>query len=316
LLTNAMRLFALALAAILLLSPAALAQSSTNSTATPASAPEASSPSDPAFARALARWHPGTAPLTITLDRASCPAACPSYSITLNVTGSGPARITYSGRDHVLLTGTHTASIPSADAAKLVEQFRAANFASLAGNYTDSGDSAPARTVTLKIGAASKRVVDRANAPAALSQLEQSIATVTGLENWTTGNWSPSGTIAALQHEAWDFRAATSANAALLIAAANSGATDAVNTLLQLGVPPNQRDAAGHLPLFAAIEGNHADTVRALVAGHADTSLKSSDGESATDLATELGYDSIVQILAPSEPPQAPSGPTRPPHPE
>jgi len=89
-----------------------------------------------------------------------------------------------------------------------------------------------------------------------------------------------------------------------------------LDTLLQLGVPPNQRDAAGHLPLFAAIEGNHVDTVRALVAGHADTSLKSSDGESATDLATELGYDSIVQILAPSQPPQAPSGPTRPPHPE
>ncbi len=279
--------------------------------------PQASSQSDAALARSLAHWHPGTAPLTITLDRASCPAACPSYSITLSVTGSGPARITYSGRDHVLLTGTHTASIPSAAAASLVEQFRAANFASLAGNYTDSGDSAPARTITLKIGAASKTVIDRANAPAALTQLEQSIATVTGLENWTTGNWAPdSGTIAALQHESWNFRAATSANAALLIAAANSGATAAVNTLLQLGVPPNQRDAAGHLPLFAAIEGNHVDTVRALLAGHADTSLKSSDGESSTDLATELGYDSIVQILAPSQPPLPPSAPTRPPHPE
>ncbi len=326
-----MRLLSLSALALapLLLPPPALTQSPAPAAA-PAAPASAASHSDPALARLLDHWHPGGAPLTISLDRAACPAACPSYSITLNATGSGAARLTYSGRDHVLLAGTHTASIPAADLLKLVAEFRAANFASLAGTYTDSADSAPGRTVTLKIGAASKSVTDRANAPAALTQLEQSIAAITGLDRWTTGRWTtgrsttaatatgnspaPDSTIAALQHEAWDFHSATPANAALLIAAANSGATDAVNSLLQLGVPPNQRDAAGHLPLFAAIEANHPDTVQALIAGHADTSLKSSDGESATDLATELGYDEITRIL------QSASGqtppPARPPHPE
>jgi hypothetical protein len=252
---------------------------------------------DAALTRALAHWHPGAAPLTITLDRASCPAACPSYSIKVD----GDGRITYSGRDHVLLTGIHTATIPVAEVAKLVAEFRTASFPALAENYTDSGDSAPAHTITIKIGSASKTVIDRANAPAALTGIEQSIGSATGADRWTTGVWSgPKGTIAALQSEKWDFAAATPANAGLLIAAAGAGSTEAVQSLLKLGVLPNQRDAAGHLALFAAIEGNHPEVVRALIAGHADTNLKSSDGESAADLATELGYDSIGQILKPA----------------
>lgn len=261
-------------------------------------APAAPSPTDAALTRALAHWHPGAAPLTITLDRAACPAACPSYSVKLD----GDGHITYSGRDHVLLTGSHASTIPAADVARLVAEFRSANFPSLAENYTDSGDSAPAHTITLKIGAASKTVIDRANAPAALTGLEQSIVSATGADRWTTGTWTgPNSTIAALQSEKWDFAAATPANASLLIAAAGAGSTEAVQSLLKLGVPPNQRDAAGRLPLFAAIEGNHPEVVRALIAGHADTSLKSSDGESAIDLATELGYDSIGQLLKPAQ---------------
>jgi ankyrin repeat protein len=154
--------------------------------------------------------------------------------------------------------------------------------------------------VTLIIGAASKTVVDRANAPAALTDLEQAIAATAGVERWTIGNGA---TIAALKAEGWDFHAATAANAGLLIAAAGAGNQPLVESLLQLGVSPDQRDAAGHLPLFAAIEGNHADVVRALMAAHADMGLKSSDGESAVDLATELGYDAIAQMLQPAHTP-------------
>ena len=95
-------------------------------------------------------------------------------------------------------------------------------------------------------------------------------------------------------------------DASLLVAASSAGNLALVKQLLALGAPVNARGLLGALPLFAAIDGHHADVVEVLLAAGADRDLKSADGEGGLDLATELGYDDIAAMLkpAPAEPEQ------------
>jgi hypothetical protein len=100
-----------------------------------------------------------------------------------------------------------------------------------------------------------------------------------------------------LQAEGWDFKSADPQHVALLVAASSEGNLALVKQLLALGAPVNARGLMGALPLFAAIDGHHADVVQALLAAGADKTLKSADGEGALDLANELGYDDIAAML-------------------
>src|SRR6266478_4132784 len=84
-----------------------------------------------------------------------------------------------------------------------------------------------------------------------------------------------------------------------LIAAARSGNTQAITTLLAGGTDPNQRWGLNSwTPLMHAIHKNQKGSVEALLAGGADINARAgSQGITALIMAAGYGYTEIVQLL-------------------
>lgn len=245
------------------------------------------------FVKALKKWQPGKKPLRISLDSAGCEEGCNSYAVTI----SGDGKVSYTGRDHVLVTGEHTGTVTKAQVEELVAAVRDSDFTDLA--QTRPGVMRFTLTVTVgtEKASASGEALLGSGVRDTLGQLATSVLETSGAERWITGN---DDTIAALQAEKWDFKSTEPQHASLLVAASSAGNLALVKQLLALGAPVNARGLLGGLPLFAAIDGHHADVVEALLAAGADRELKSADGEGALDLATELGYDDIAAMLKPA----------------
>jgi ankyrin repeat protein len=82
--------------------------------------------------------------------------------------------------------------------------------------------------------------------------------------------------------------------------AAGRGCTACVDKLLQAGLPVNGRmEHDLTLLMWAAGYGNE-DTVRLLLQRGADPSLKDDRGKTAADIAGELNYSTLAQLLASS----------------
>ena len=86
--------------------------------------------------------------IAVTLKRSDCYGPCPAYSVTVHADG----RVDYDGWLNVDVLGKHHFSIPSAEAAALIENLRRRDIWSMAGNWVGFGFDAPTYTTTIKLG--------------------------------------------------------------------------------------------------------------------------------------------------------------------
>jgi len=246
--------------------------------------------SDSKFRQALKKWQPGKAPLLMTLESAGCEEGCNSYVVTI----AGDGKVSYVGRDHVFVTGAHAGSVTVAQVQELVMAVRETDFTMLPQAREGIARFHLKIEVSGQAESGSGESLLGTGARDTLGRLATAVLDTSGAARWISGN---AETIAALQAEGWDFKSTDPAHASLLGAASSAGNLAMVQQLLALGAPVNARGLLAGLPLFAAIDGHHADVVQTLLAAGADKELKSADGEGAMDLATELGYNDIVELL-------------------
>ncbi len=133
---------------------------------------------------------PTTAPESVTLERGPCFGTCPVYAVTLGRDGS----VRFEGRRFVADTGISTGTVPRARVDSLFAELQSAGYFELADSYR-SGDAVCRRYATdlptviteVRLDGRVKRIEhDRgcAEAPAALSQLENRIDEVAGVARW------------------------------------------------------------------------------------------------------------------------------------
>lgn len=82
----------------------------------------------------------------------------------------------------------------------------------------------------------------------------------------------------------------------LLSSAADGSATD-VRHLIESGAHVNAQDRFGVTPLMQAVIGNNAAVVSVLMAAGADLNLRNVRGDTALDIARQLGYAGIEHVL-------------------
>jgi ankyrin repeat protein len=82
----------------------------------------------------------------------------------------------------------------------------------------------------------------------------------------------------------------------LLTSAADGSAAD-VRHLIQNGAHVNAQDRFGVTPLMQAVIGNNVTAVQVLIGAHADLNLRNIRGDTALDLAQELGRADIERLL-------------------
>jgi ankyrin repeat protein len=70
-----------------------------------------------------------------------------------------------------------------------------------------------------------------------------------------------------------------------------------VKMLIDQGADPNVREQAGYTALHAAAQNGDIETIRALLLGGADLTLKSDDGKSAMDIAMDAGHEKATVLL-------------------
>jgi ankyrin repeat protein len=70
-----------------------------------------------------------------------------------------------------------------------------------------------------------------------------------------------------------------------------------VKMLLDLGAEPNLREQGGFTPLHVAAQNDDVETIRFLLLGGADLTLKSDDGKTALDLAMDAGHEKASALL-------------------
>jgi ankyrin repeat protein len=83
-----------------------------------------------------------------------------------------------------------------------------------------------------------------------------------------------------------------------LFAATEQRNAPALRQALGQGISPNARAANGNTALIQAVIQRWPEGVRILLAAGADRSAKNSQGQTAADLALELGYPDIAELLA------------------
>jgi hypothetical protein len=172
----------------------------------------------------------------ITLQRGACMGPCPVYSVEIR--GDGTAR--YKGDGAVVVHGEHTFQISPETARCLVEDFRAADFWSLAPAYVDDNISDfPDALVTLEIGGQKKSLEDYlgrlVGMPASVTALEELIDR-TAAHRWTHGD---ADTIPSLRAEHFDFHSPQAGP--MLAKAAEVSPDEVVLGLLAEGAPATGR---------------------------------------------------------------------------
>lgn len=59
----------------------------------------------------------------------------------------------------------------------------------------------------------------------------------------------------------------------------------------------NEQNAHGETPIFAAIRGNNCSNCEYLISEGADISIKNNEGQTAYEVAVELGYEECIEVL-------------------
>ena len=86
--------------------------------------------------------------------------------------------------------------------------------------------------------------------------------------------------------------------ATLLMCAAEMGAKEVCQALIDKGADPNLRSANGTTALYIAAQNGNTDVVRLLLDTGATTDLRPDNGATPLIVASEYGHDEIVSLLA------------------
>lgn len=123
----------------------------------------------------------------ITLDRAMCLGACPSYVVQI----SGDGAVLFQGRACVGTKGEQRAQIPEAAVKELVAKFRAADYFSLRDSYAAQITDNPTYTTSISFDGRKKIVSDYVGSsvgmPHAVTGLEDAIDAAAGTKRWISG---------------------------------------------------------------------------------------------------------------------------------
>jgi hypothetical protein len=130
----------------------------------------------------------------ITLQRTPCNGTCPVYRVTILGTGE----VEYFGEANVAKTGTHRWGISRGRLERLEEAFKRAKYVYLAENYTECEvTDAPGCLISVEYDdGSSKSVVHYPGDPGApdtLTDLEDEIDRITGVERYTEPDFPPEG---------------------------------------------------------------------------------------------------------------------------
>jgi hypothetical protein len=168
-----------------------------------------------------------------------CPGSCPSYTVTVSTHG-----IVFTGRDSVVASGKHTATVHADDVRTLAKKFVAGDFYSMEPSYrlsvTDQAAYAfldqPTYVLSIAIDGHKKTVEDylgfRAGIPAVIIDLENEVDTFAGTQRWTEGG---DGLVAAVQAEHFNLQSFEAQ--IMLKEAASRGQSVTVREFLEAGVP-------------------------------------------------------------------------------
>lgn len=130
-------------------------------------------------------------PASVTLTRGVCFGFCPDYTVTVTSAGD----VTYVGRSFVNAVGERRASIPAADARRLIARFDEIGFNDLQDEYRGHVTDLPTYTLTLERNGRRKRVLDYAGTsvgmPQAVRELEQEVDRVANTAQWVLRDGQP-----------------------------------------------------------------------------------------------------------------------------
>ena len=127
----------------------------------------------------------------ITLERTRCSGPCPVYRLT--ILGTGEAE--YFGEAHVHRAGTHRWRISRRRLDRLAEAFERARYSRLEDDYTSREfTGAPGCLTSIKYEDGSSKSIDHyhgdPSAPDALTELEDEIDRIVGVERYTEPDFS------------------------------------------------------------------------------------------------------------------------------
>jgi hypothetical protein len=128
----------------------------------------------------------------ITLQRTPCHGPCPVYRVTILGTGE----VEYFGEVHVDKTGTHRWRISRRRLQRLEEAFERAKYLRLADDYTEcEATDAPGCLISVEYDDGSSKSVVHSHgdpsAPDTLTDLEDEIDRITGVERYTEPDFPP-----------------------------------------------------------------------------------------------------------------------------
>jgi hypothetical protein len=130
----------------------------------------------------------------ITLERTPCYGSCPVYKVTVSAAGV----VEYFGEAHVHKAGTHRWRISRRRLQRLAEALERANYLHLEGDYTRGGKGdAPGCSISVEYDDGSSKSIAHLHgcpaAPDALTELEDEIDRITGVESYTEPDFPPEG---------------------------------------------------------------------------------------------------------------------------
>jgi hypothetical protein len=130
----------------------------------------------------------------ITLERTPCYGSCPVYKVTVSAAGV----VEYFGEAHVRKAGTHRWRISRRRLQRLAEALERANYLHLEGDYTRGGKGdAPGCSISVEYDDGSSKSIAHLHgcpaAPDALTELEDEIDRITGVERYTEPDFPPEG---------------------------------------------------------------------------------------------------------------------------
>jgi ankyrin repeat protein len=234
----------------------------------------------------------------IGLARDGCLGTCPIYRVDIRGDGTGA----FHGEGYVLVRGDHSFRLPPGAVQCLLDDFRAADFWSLAPKYQAAMTDAAYYRVTLEIAGRRKTVDDYLGAlvgmPNAVTALERAIDAAVG-DRFVVGD---DQTMDALRADHFDFK--SQAGGALLAGAAATGPDDLVLALIAAGAPVHGRPVKEYRgdnapAIIAAARRGRVRVVRALMAAGAfdgvEANLKT---DAYLAAAAALDEGALVELLS------------------
>jgi hypothetical protein len=128
----------------------------------------------------------------LTLERTPCDGPCPVYGVTV----SGTGEVEYFGSAHVARAGTHRWRISRRRLQRLAEALERARYVRLQDEYASCGPTgAPGCSISVEYDDGGSKSVfhDHGDpgAPFSLTELEDEIDRITGVERYTEPDFSP-----------------------------------------------------------------------------------------------------------------------------